>query len=179
VKRDGGISAGTYAVIAIVSGLVNVTAEKLMSDHQFTRVEATVGLCYWEGKGPRDQIRTSMGWKYVGEGFGGRCLLGHKYQCCRASIGDNSWGGSWQHAMTGVIYHCSYWPIGRCGQMDCNHATHRFIMEIDGEDGKCNVVSMPAGVGETYPNRGIWAAGVIQFPRHPFWGGMDRLYKIH
>lgn len=190
VKRDGGISATTYAVVAITAGLVNVTAEQLVADHQFTLVEATVGMCYWEGKAPfcmatscppgYDEIRRSKGWQHVGEGFGGRCVtpFGDKIQCCRASIGDNSWGGSWQHAASGIIYHCSYWPLGRCGQLDCNHGVFRFIMHIDGEDGKCNEVHVPV-VGWSAPKIGIWAAGVIQFPRHYLWGVKDRLYKIH
>jgi hypothetical protein len=189
--KDGGIGAGTYAVIAITAGLVNVTVDQLLADHTFTKVMATVGLCYWDGKAPvcmptacppgYDYIRHSQGW--VGDvdmGFGARCLIGPnggKYRCCRASIGDNSWAGSWENAWTGDIYHCSYWKIGRCGQMDCHIGIHRFKVDIDGEDGKCNEAIFPGIGGRRI--RGVWAAGVIQFPWHPVWGDKFRLVKIH
>jgi len=181
-----------------------VTVEKLLEDHQFTQVEATVGICYWDGKAPfcmstacppgYDRIRQSNGWKNADEGFGGRCwnpLGGGKIFCCRASIGDTSWAGSWQDAMSGEVYHCSYSTNGgRCGHMDCNLGISRFHIDIDGEGDKCNEITMPDVSlrkdrdGKVYhawagSKRGVWAAGVIQFPWSRHKGEMDRLYKIH
>jgi hypothetical protein len=61
--------------------------------------------------------------------------------------------GDWISTADESITHCTYWdnddrlnPQGSenfCGEMDCNHGTHRFTMSITGTRGKCNDVVVP------------------------------------